>query len=721
MGDVSSCPRVLFVDDDESVRRAFTRSMSARGYEVVLASSAEEALRTADHQGPFPVVVTDLNLPGLDGVELIQRMRHHHPRTAFVVMTGVVDVDLSRHQHAGAPIASIVPKPFDAEHVHQVIKRAVRIATSPVVTRTAEAGVAPSGGALILEDNPGDALLVQTQLEKAGWTPQDITHVRRLDDALAAVHDQPFEIVLSDLSLPDARGLDAVARLHAAVPRVPIIVLSGHDDDQVALEALQLGAQDYLVKSLLNATTLCRSVRHAIERKRVERRLAHLAHHDQLTGLANRTSFRERVTHALARARRRQEPFAVLLLDLDKFKAVNDNMGHEAGDILLQTVSGRLCQAVRDTDTVARLGGDEFAVLLDAPTGKLDAVAIAERILDGLREPAQLKDERFVITSSVGVAVYPEGGEDLDALVAAADAAMYEAKRSGRNTIRVYSREGTATTQLRQTLEHDLYRALAEDEFALRYQPQFDLRTGGIRGVEALLRWKRPGRLATPQDFLTVLEETGLIHEVGRWVLSTACQTLAQCPSQELRLAVNLTTSQFEDDDFVDTVAATLAHHRIAPHRLDLEITESILMRDTKRTNAALQRLKQLGVRLVIDDFGTGHSSLAYLTRFDVDALKVDRSFVHKLTQTMDSDRKVAAAIIALAHNLGLEVIAEGIETQEQLDLLRLDGCDLGQGYLLGRPDQAATWLDAPQKALPAPAAAPTPDAPRPLHHVTNR
>ena len=424
------------------------------------------------------------------------------------------------------------------------------------------------------------------------------------------------------------------------------------------------------------------------ERKDFEAELRHQALHDSLTGLPNRLLLSDRVEHSLARGRRRQSPPALLFVDLDHFKTVNDSLGHDAGDQLLRAVADRLRSAVREEDTVVRLGGDEFAVLVESPGDLGGAAVVAERLLQILRPPFDLSGGRVVTSASVGIAL---GGPTTRApeLLRDADLAMYRAKASGRNGYAVFLPEMHEKAAERLMLETDMIRALEQDEFRLLYQPIIDLATGSIEGIEALVRWDHPtlGRL-TPDRFIPIAEESGLIVPLGRWVLGEATRAAMTLPP-DLCVSVNVSARQLTSDGLVTDVRSTLASSRLDPGRLVLEITESMLMADIRATTARLDQLKALGVRVAVDDFGTGYSSLAYLQQFPVDILKIDRSFIARMVGNPEAAALVRA-LIEMGQALRLQTVAEGVEEKDQLAMLQAEHCDLGQGYLYSRPIELA-------------------------------
>jgi diguanylate cyclase (GGDEF)-like protein/PAS domain S-box-containing protein len=433
------------------------------------------------------------------------------------------------------------------------------------------------------------------------------------------------------------------------------------------------------------------------ERKASEKRIHRLAYYDSLTQLPNRTLFQDRLHSSLQVAARRGGWVVLMFLDLDRFKPINDSLGHAAGDRMLKDVAMRLASCVDEDDTVARMGGDEFTFLLH-PSGDRDealsrAIHVAERILASLTEPFALSGREFFVTASIGIALSPQDGNDLSQLMKNADTAMYYAKERGKNNFQFYQAEMNASALERLELESDLRHALEQQQFVLHYQPQFLADGRTLTGVEALLRWQHPARgLVPPGDFIPALEELGLVVEVGDWVLGEACRQIAAWQAQGLavpKVAVNLSARQFADGRLGQRIAAILTSSGIPPSCLELELTESILMQDVAEAMRTLDSLKRLGPSIAIDDFGTGYSSLNYLKAFPIDVLKIDHSFVDGLPAG-EQDGQIARAIIAMAHSLNLSVIAEGVENQAQLDFLREHGCDEVQGFFLGRPVPAS-------------------------------
>lgn len=493
-------------------------------------------------------------------------------------------------------------------------------------------------------------------------------------------------------------GSDALVRLPLE-PRYRMTQLRRVDGTLVEVEYFGCAMRFDEYESVLN-------VAHDMTgRREHEQAIEHQATHDLLTGLPNRSLFLDRLALAIRRAERHRGRLAVMFVDLDKFKHVNDTLGHAAGDQLLRTVGARLAQCVRDADTVARLGGDEFVLLLDDPAGENAPAQVAERVARRLGEPVTLGGHEHVVTGSIGISIYPDDGVHAEELLRQADIAMYRAKEGGRNGFQFFTHDMQSRLDARMMLEQGLHRALQRDEFVLHYQPQLDLRSGRIVGVEALLRWQSPELgLVQPFQFIPVAEESKLIAQIGQWVLDKACATLRawlDAGVPVVPIAVNVAASQFADLAMDQLVLATLARHRVEPHLLELELTESLSMEDPEASVALMHRLKATGISMSIDDFGTGYSNLAYLKRFPVDKLKIDQSFTRGLTCEPE-DRAIVTAVIRMAHSLGLRAIAEGVETEGQLRILAEQGCDEVQGFHFSRAlsDSAMVSMLSSQEAI---------------------
>jgi diguanylate cyclase (GGDEF)-like protein len=682
-----TAPRVLCLEPDPAASRAIAQAGEAIGFRVDFAASAADALELV-RDGCFAIVVTASEVDGLPARELVRRVREIEPCIMFVILADRNEPLMSGDEHDPA-IASFVTKPVDEIEIGRALRRAVILqqARPSIPVPSEEHDPVP---VLVVDDNVADASLVAALLE-LGDARFAIDSVGRLRDAVDCVARKNYTLAIVDLTLPDARGLDIVDRLGRLAPETAIVVVSGVDDDRLAGHALQIGAQDFLVKGSLDPVSLARAVRHAVERKRAERRLVTLAQSDQLTGLANRMGFDEQLANVLARAKRGLTDCAVMFLDLDRFKWINDALGHGAGDAVLEEVARRLKATVRQYDTVARLGGDEFAIVYDGPIDQ--ACLLAKRIATAMRSPFDVDGSELSITTSVGVAVYPEGGDTPERLMQSADLALYEAKRDGRDSYRVYGRDHGSEPVPSAAMAERLAPALADDEFRVHHQPFVDLSSGAVVGMESLLRWSPSSdTMVRPSAFLAILESTGLIVDVGIWALHRALAALGRWRKAGMpieRVAINLSGPELEQPGVCTMIARALDAYEVESSALQIEIAESLVIRDLDRAHAVIGALANLGVRIAIDDYCDEISSQVDLKRFAIHSVKIDPSIIGRLGKDPCTEH-LAASIITCAHHRGLEVVAEGLETRAQLDWLRTEGCDLAQGYFVARP--AADW-----------------------------
>ncbi len=549
---------------------------------------------------------------------------------------------------------------------------------------------------LLVEDNVGDARLIKEGLAEANVCSFELVQINRVSEIRRALDAHSIDAVLLDLSLPDSQGLDTLRRARDYAAGIPIVVLSGLNDETQAIKAVQEGAQDYHVKGCVQGSLLARSVCYAIERHRMHSELEkarshehYTATHDILTKLPNRQLFHDRLRHALVDARRHNEKVALLFLDLDRFKLTNDTLGHAVGDRLLQAVAGRIGKCIRESDTAARLGGDEFTVILTGITRAQDVARIARILLDSMAEPFQIGEHQLFITTSIGISIYPSDGTDDETLIKNADIAMYRAKASGKNNYQFYLPTMNDRAMEKMELEGHLRQALEREEFVLHYQPQLNVTTGEIIGMEALVRWQHPSHgLLYPGEFIPLAEESGLIVPLGEWVLRTACaqnKAWIDAGLPKVSMAVNYSARQFQCANPIDAILKAVRDTGLDPQYLELELTESAIMTDADFATATLRQLSKVGIQVSIDDFGTGYSSLSYLKRLPLAKLKIDEIFIRTLTVDQ-SDWAITSAIVAMARNLNLHPIAEGVETIEQLEALRSLECERMQGYLFSRP-----------------------------------
>ncbi|HEY1314915.1 MAG TPA: EAL domain-containing protein [Steroidobacteraceae bacterium] len=685
--------RVLIVDDDAIFALLAQETLEQAGFDATIAANAAEAFAAFERDKP-DLVLLDVDLPGGNGFDICAALRalNSGADVPIVMVTGHDDTkSIAQAYEAGA--TDFIHKPVLWPTLPHRVGFTLRALDNMRALKLSE-----QKNRALLQALP-DTLFIVNSL---GVLLEHITGSERKSDEwlVGKMLEEVFPAGLAQaarLSLENA-GSGALTTYEFGVER---------ERDPRWYEARLRPQADGKLLIVIRDQT---------ERRKAKARIEYLAYYDVLTRLPNRQLFVREAARAVAQAKQSGQMLALLYLDLDRFKRINDNLGHAVGDALLQSVARRLEQSVRQTDIVsqvgeppkpepmrvARLGGDEFVVLLTDVINEMQTVKIAERIQQSLAEPFECSGHRFVVTPSIGIAMFPQDATDVDDLLVKADMAMYQAKDQGRNGHAFFGQSMAVRSLGRLELENDLRRAFDSGEFQIYYQPKLELASGAIIGAEALLRWLHPQRgWITPDSFIPVAEETGLIIALGDWVIREACVQLAAWAKQglgHLTLAVNVSVQQFAREDFVDTVLGALKEFAVKPQQLELEITESLLMRNVDDTTACMRRFRAAGVALSIDDFGTGYSSLGYLRQFPVDSLKIDRSFVKDLHRSED-DAAICAAIIAMARELKLKVIAEGVENAEQLKFLRRHRCDQVQGYLISRPIPMAELRILLQKA----------------------
>jgi diguanylate cyclase (GGDEF)-like protein/PAS domain S-box-containing protein len=696
--DLEREPALILVVDDEKLTRLLERSaLEQAGFVVEEAENGATALSAFERLKPDAVLL-DVMMPELDGFSACARMRKlpGGDLTPVFIVTGLDDLEsISRAYEAGA--TDFIAKPINWGVLGHHVRYMLRAARGLLRLKLSEA--------------KNQALL--------NAIPDLMFRINKEGIFLEAKGSK--EVVYS---LPPQELVGK--RLDEVLPRDVAQKTSSHvtrafqtGETQLFVYELQTGDVTHYYEARIVVSgeeEVLAIVRDVTERIRAEEQILRLAHYDSLTGLPNRLLFKDRLSQAMANAQRYGRKVAVMFLDLDHFKRINDTLGHNFGDLLLQRVGDRLMTCVRSTDsiarmvpeetkpTVARMGGDEFILMLSNIKQVQHVAIVAQRILNGLSQPFVVGTQEIYTSVSIGITIYPIDSEDPETLLKYADTAMYQAKEKGRNNYQFYTGSMNVAAVERFTTENQLRRALARNEFQLYYQAQVDIRRRKVVGVEALVRWVHPEKgLVSPLSFIPLAEETGLIVPIGQWILRTACaqnQIWQKAGFAPVRMTVNISSVQFREKNFVENVVRTLADIGLDPQHLELELTEGVVMENVETTLATLHALKERGIQLAIDDFGTGYSSLSYLKRFPIHTLKIDRSFVKDL----DRDPNAAAigkSIIGLAHNLSLQVVAEGVETEQQMEFLQKCGCDHMQGYLFHMPEPAERLTQIWQEGFP--------------------
>ncbi|MAJ61055.1 MAG: hypothetical protein CBC48_14495 [bacterium TMED88] len=553
---------------------------------------------------------------------------------------------------------------------------------------------------LLIDDSRSNE--IAPLLEAATSVSFETTRVHDVEAGLQRLVENQFDAVLLDLSLEESQGTDTLAPARVAATVVPFVVFDTEEDENLALRAHRFGAQDYLVKSECDSRLLVRTIRHARERARVLQDLArarqyehYLATHDVLTGLPNRLASADHLRRALASALPRNEQVALLFLDLDRFKNINDSLGHKVGDQLLVQMAGRLSRLMGPEGFLARIGGDEFVIILQRLGPKNSAKSLAAKIANAMMQPFVLDEREYRITTSVGIAIAPEDGSDSEMLMRHADTAMYHAKSGGANRHAFFSDSLNHKAQQRFDIENGLLEALANNSLSLHFQPQVDIGLGLVSGAEAMVQWQHAERgLIPPSEFMHYAEDAGLVGLLGQWVLKTACQQVTSWPTikgQPIQLCVPVPSQQLCDEGFPETVMRSVRDSGLQPSRLTIGISEHSILHDAGATLGAVRFLRDFGCRVVVDDFGTGHSAMSALKTLPIDGIKIDRSFIAEIVDST-IDASITKGLISIARGLELSVTAEGVENREQLDLLFDLGVHHMQGDFFGKPAPSAEF-----------------------------
>ena len=718
--------RILIVDDVHENLHALMNVLRD-DYAIVAATSGEKALELARRLPHPDLILLDIRMPGMDGYSVLAELKID-PATAdipVIFVTALADAaDEARGLALG--VADYITKPVNPDLLHTRVRTQLelqRYRRNPVLLDVM--AHVPNGrtqSLLVVDDVPENIHELLEALKDTYRIQVANTGARALEIVNGP---SPPDLVLLDVMMPGMDGYEVCRRIKdtPAGNRIPVIFVTVVDAVSDKVRGFELGAADYITKPF-DIDEVHARVRTHLELARLRRFLEDLvaqrtallqvseekyrilAQRDSLTGLPNRALFAELLQHAVQHAERSATQFALLSLDLDNFKTINESLGHSRGDRLLVEVAKRLQGLMPESDTIARIGGDEFDIILERREGTPWVDLMAQRMIDALAEPIELDGQSIYVGMSIGIALYPADGTDPETLQSHADAALHQAKAQGRGVLRFFSPELSSRARSRLTLEADLRQAIERQELVLHYQPQIDLQTGRIVGLEALVRWQHPVRgMVPPGEFIAFAEESGLVVRIGDWVLQEAARQISAWTAAGLappQVAVNVSAVQLSRGHLLEAVQHCLAASGIAPQQLELEITESFIMLDRDRSLQSLAELKALGVRLSIDDFGTGYSSLAYLQQLEVHKLKVDMSFVRDMT-TNRGNASIVRAVVAMGHSLGLEVVAEGVETPDQAVHLRRLHCNAMQGYLVSRPLPAEQMTAFMQTFAPLP------------------
>ncbi|HTF96268.1 MAG TPA: EAL domain-containing protein [Cellvibrio sp.] len=550
---------------------------------------------------------------------------------------------------------------------------------------------------LFIDREQGEYLLIAEILSHIRHVEYELVWCNQLESALNKILSQEFDVALLDYYWGNANARDLLNAARVQACQTPIVVMTDEMETEVDREAIRAGAADYLIKGQIDHLLLERAIRYAIERKQTEQHLTRLAHYDPLTDVPNRILFRDRLEHAINLAERDNNSFTLMFIDLNGFKQVNDNFGHDAGDAIIRICAERLNACLRRSDSVARMGGDEFTLLLQKIANNTDVAHIAEKVIRAIEMPADINGHEVVVGCSIGIAIYPQAGRDADTLLKHADMAMYRAKQEPNSNYRFFTEMMNQDVRRQLRLEADLRAALKKQQFVLHYIPRVEISTGKVVALEALLRWDKPGMgLLNASDFITTAEETGILTAIGYWAIRQACNDVKNLQAfwgGPLMVAINLSVRQFKDENLVHEVARIFADSDIQPGDIEFEITETVFADNIELVSLCMRPLSFFGINFLLDSFGAGNSSLLHLQRLPISSVKIDLNFLQELNRS-HTDKRLVSAMVTLAHNLGKLVVAEGVETKEQKDWLKEMGCDLMQGYYFSAPKSYAEIMD---------------------------
>jgi diguanylate cyclase (GGDEF)-like protein/PAS domain S-box-containing protein len=687
---------ILIVDDEPLQRESLKQMIELSGYQVETADSGEQAISMLQNYC-FDLILLDLNMPGMGGFGVIDYVIEHHIPAKVLVVSGDASFETAR-EALGKGAYDFVKKPYSPDELLTTIGNAASKKELEDTNHSMSQKLSESEylHRFIVDHSP------------------DIVFMLDVDGRFTFLNDTVYQTLGFNKTELIGEHYSKIVSSQSRELAKYVFTERRSDDRKSSNVELKLkcrGESEYRyfdttsMAIMLQQSNLSNGnfqgtygvARDVTEQKRAQELIKFQAYHDLLTKLPNRVLMEDRLSIAITQARRNKQNLAVMFLDLDRFKWVNDTMGHAMGDRLLQAVGQRLENTLRKGDTLARFGGDEFALILPQISRAEDAGMIADKVLAEFVDPFKIDEHELYVSGSIGIAVYPEAGETMESLIQSADLAMYCVKDRGKNGFEFFNESMNEISTARHTIERDLRKALVSDELKVCYQPQVNASTENIVGFEALIRWQHSENgLIFPDEFIPIAEETGLILDVGNFVLETACRDIAFWRAkgvENIKVAINFSASQVDQNDFIDRIVDTLERHELPGSCLEVEITENIIMNDTSQVIQKLRKLTSLGIKIAIDDFGTGYSSLSYLQQFPINTLKIDKSFVGSI-HVNEGATSIVHAIITMAHGLKLNLIAEGVETDTQLEYLKSLGCAEIQGWLFGKAESAETTSD---------------------------